>query len=57
MPQKGITKDENKHPLPLLPPQRGRVRVGGWFYLRVKLYLLVFVMKWDIKKFPLFTGF
>jgi hypothetical protein len=36
MPQKGITKDENKHPLPPLPPQRGRVRVGGWFYLRVK---------------------
>jgi transcription elongation factor GreA len=37
MPQKGITKDENKHPLPPLPPQRGRVRVGGWFYLRVKI--------------------
>jgi hypothetical protein len=29
MPNMGTTKDENKHPLPPLPPQRGRVRVGG----------------------------
>jgi hypothetical protein len=29
MPHRGTMQDENKHPLPPLPPQRGRVRVGG----------------------------
>ena len=38
MPNEGITKDENKlaPPTPPLPPPRGRVRVGGQLYLRVK---------------------
>jgi hypothetical protein len=51
MPQKGITKDENKHPLPPLSPQRGRVRVGGWFYLRVKQKYLKFPLTLPLSPF------
>ena len=51
MPNKDTAKDENKHPHPAPPPSEGEGEGGEWFYLRVKLgYLNYLIVKMSLSR-------